>query len=57
MQIEDTKNPAELMTKYLVKDRVDLCVRGISQEVRQGRASSGLDVQGRKSSKEEVISS
>ena len=45
-KILGTQNPADLMTKYLVRDKIDLCMKGISQEVWQGRATSGLDIQG-----------
>ena len=51
LKIEGTRNPADLMTKYLVRDKIDLCMKSISQEVRQGRATSGLDVQGATASK------
>ena len=46
MKILGTENPADLMTKYLVKDKMDACMQVIGQEVRQGRAKSGLDIQG-----------
>ena len=44
--IDGTENPADLMTKYLVRDKMDACMHTIGQENRQGRAKSGLDVQG-----------
>ena len=46
LKIEGTKNPADLMTKYLARDKIDSCMANISQEVRRGRANAGLDVQG-----------
>ena len=46
LKIDGTKNPADLMTKYLVRDKIDACMKSISQEVRQGRATTGLDIQG-----------
>ena len=46
LKIEGTKNPADLVTKYLVREKADSCMSSISQHVRQGRASAGLDIQG-----------
>ena len=46
LKIEGTKNPADLMTKYLARDKVEACMTSISQVARQGRANSGLDIQG-----------
>ena len=46
MKMLGTENPADLMTKYLVRDKMDACMRTIGQEIRQGRAESGLDIQG-----------
>ena len=46
MKILGTDNPADLMTKYLVRDKMDACMQTIGQEIRQGRAKSGLDIQG-----------
>ena len=46
LNIEGTTNPADLTTKYLIREKVDACMKSISQEVRQGRANSGLDIQG-----------
>ena len=54
MEIDGTKNPADLMTKYLVRDKIDSCMKSISQEVRQGRATSGLDIQGAQAKKTEA---
>ena len=46
MTMLGTENPADLMTKYLIRDTMDACMHTIGQEIRQGRAKSGLDVQG-----------
>ena len=46
MKILGTENPADLMTKYLARDKMDACMRTIGQEIMQGRAKSGLDIQG-----------
>ena len=46
MKMLGTANPADLMTKYLVRDKMDACMQTIGQEIRQGRAKSGLDIQG-----------
>ena len=46
IKIDGTKNPADLMTKHLTRDKIDSCMASISPEVRQGRANAGLDVQG-----------
>ena len=54
LKIGGTKNPADLMTKYLIRDKIDSCMRSISQEVRQGRATSGLDIQGAQARKSEA---
>ena len=40
------ENLADLMTKYLIREKVDACMKSINQEVRQGRANSCLDIQG-----------
>ena len=42
------------MTKYLIREKIDSCMRSISQEVRQGRAISGLDIQGAHAKKKEA---
>ena len=46
MKILGTENPADLMTKYLVREKADACMQRIGQEISQGRAKSGLDIQG-----------
>ena len=45
-KILGTQNPADLMTKYLVRDKIDMCLEKISQERREGRAQKGLELQG-----------
>ena len=47
MKILGTENPADLMTKCFARDKMDACMQTIGQEVRQGRAESGLDIQGK----------
>ena len=49
-KILGTENLADLMTKYLVRDKIDLCLRKINQERREGRASKGLELRGATSS-------
>ena len=46
LKIDGTKTPADLMTKYLNREKIDSCTTSISQEVRVGRATAGLDIQG-----------
>ena len=41
MKIEATKNPADLMTKYLTRDKIE-CMQAICQEVKSGRATACL---------------
>ena len=41
-----TENPADLMTKYLTRDVVDKHMSTLGQEVREGRAQKGLEMQG-----------
>ena len=53
-KIRTDDNTADLMTKYLIRVKIDLCMKNISQEVRQGRATSGLDVQCAQAKKTEV---
>ena len=45
MKILVTENPADKMTKYLARDNMDACMRTIGQDIRQGGAESGLDMQ------------
>ena len=46
LKIEGTKNPADLMTKCLVREKMDACMRSVNQELKTGRAKVSLDVQG-----------
>ena len=46
LKVLGTENPADLMTKYLARDKADSCMKLMGQEIRQGRAKSGLDIQG-----------
>ena len=46
LKIEGTKNPSDLMTKYLARDKMDACMQSIGQKVMSGRANKGLDIQG-----------
>ena len=41
-----TENPADLMTKYLTREVGDKHMHALGQEVRQGRAQKGLEMQG-----------
>ena len=43
-----TDNPADLMTKYLVRDKVDACMQSLRQIRRDGRSKVGLEIQGKK---------
>ena len=40
------ENPADLMTKYLARDTVDKHMHAMGQEVREGRAQKGFEMQG-----------
>ena len=42
------ENPADLMTKYLVRDKVDACMSKLKQARMEGRAKLGLELQGKK---------
>ena len=44
-----TENPADLMTKHLARQPLDKCMMQLNQHRSAGRASAGLDVQGKKS--------
>ena len=46
MKILGTENPADLMTKHLIRDKVDKCMNTIHQIRLDGRAASGLTLQG-----------
>ena len=41
-----TENPADLMTKYLSRDIINGHMSKLGQEVREGRADKGLEMQG-----------
>ena len=41
-----TENPADLMTKYLSRDVITGHMTKLGQEVREGRADKGLEMQG-----------
>ena len=43
-----TENPADLMTKHLVREKVDKYLALLHQERRERRAESGLELQGAK---------
>lgn len=45
-KILGTQNPADLMTGYLTREKIDMCLEKIIQERREGRASKGLELQG-----------
>ena len=41
-----TENPADMMTKYLARDKIDGCLELIGQTRLDGRADKGLNIQG-----------
>ena len=41
-----TENPADLMNKYLTREVIDKHTTKLGQEVREGRAEKGLEMQG-----------
>ena len=43
-----TESPADLMTKHLARQALDKCMLQFNQHRTAGRASAGLDVQGKK---------
>ena len=45
-KILGTENPADLMTKYLVRDKIDKCMSQLSQSRLEGRAVVGFELQG-----------
>ena len=47
MKVLGTENPADLMTKYLTREKVDNAIDKMGQAVQVGRASSSLDIQGK----------
>ena len=46
MKVLGTENPADLMTKYLTREKIDNAVDRMSQVLQEGRAKSSLDIQG-----------
>jgi len=44
-KILGTDNPADLMTKYLARDKIDRHMSTIGQGFRSGRAEKGLEMQ------------
>ena len=47
-----TRNLADMMTKYLTRDKMDSCLEKISQVRQEGRANMGLELQGASVSKQ-----
>ena len=41
-----TENPADMMTKHLLREPLDKCMQELNQWRMSGRARSGLDIQG-----------
>ena len=46
LKVPGTESPADMMTTYLVREKMDACMQAIGQEIRLGKARSGLDIQG-----------
>ena len=46
-KIDGLVNPADLMTKYLARDKIDGCLATLCQQRREGRADMGLNMQRR----------
>ena len=44
-KIDGLVNPADLMTKYLARDKIDGCLATLCQQRREGRADLGLNMQ------------
>ena len=44
-KIEGTMNPADLMTKYLTREKIDGCLATLCQRRQSGRAEMGLNMQ------------
>ena len=42
-----TDNPADLMTKHLLREPLDKCMGHLNQRRMSGRAKSGLEIQGK----------
>merc|ERR1712185_717320 len=51
-----TENPADLMTKNLERQKLDKCMLQLNQHRTIGRASAGLDVQGKNKASAEPVS-
>ena len=51
-----TENPADLMTKHLARQPLDKCMLQLNQHRTSGRASAGLDVQGKNKALAEPVS-
>ena len=47
MKVLGTANPADLMTKYLTREKVDNAIDKMGQVAQEGRANSSLDIQGK----------
>ena len=47
MKVLGTANPADLMTKYLTREKIDGAIDKMSQVIQEGRANSSLDIQGK----------
>ena len=46
MKVLGTANPADLMTKYLTREKADNAIDKMGQVVQHGRAKPSLDIQG-----------
>ena len=55
MKVLGTANPADLMTKYLTREKVDTAIDKMGQVVLEGRANSTLDIQGKTSLVQEIL--
>ena len=47
MKVLGTESPADLVTKYLTREKVGNAIDKMSQVVQEGRAHSSLDIQGK----------
>ena len=47
MKVLGTENPADLMTKYLTRDKVDGAIDKMGQVLQEGRAHASLDIHGK----------
>ena len=55
MKVLGTANPADLMTKYLTREKVDNAIDKMGQVVLEGRANSTLDIQGKTNLVQEIL--